>query len=56
MAGQDCLAANEWICGEFVRTRSQELLDAGAEHLWITAASVAAGVLLALPLALLARR
>ncbi|WP_329187189.1 ABC transporter permease [Actinacidiphila glaucinigra] len=56
MAGQDCLAANEWICGEFVRTRSQELLDASVEHLWITAASVAAGVLLALPLALLARR
>ncbi|WP_431959311.1 ABC transporter permease [Actinacidiphila sp. bgisy160] len=56
MAGQDCLAANDWICGEFVRTRSQELLDAGVEHLWITAASVAAGVLLALPLALVARR
>ncbi|MFF7675187.1 ABC transporter permease [Actinacidiphila glaucinigra] len=56
MAGQDCLAANEWICGEFVRTRSQELLDASVQHLWITAASVAAGVLLALPLALLARR
>ncbi|MFI2298462.1 ABC transporter permease [Actinacidiphila glaucinigra] len=56
MAGQDCLAANEWICGEFVRTRNQELLDASVQHLWITAASVAAGVLLALPLALLARR
>lgn len=56
MAGQDCLAANHWICGEFVRTRGQELLDAGVEHLWITAASVAAGVLLALPLALIARR
>ncbi|WUD74677.1 ABC transporter permease [Streptomyces sp. NBC_00510] len=56
MAGQDCLAANDWICGEFVRTRSQELLDAGVQHLWITVASVAAGVLLALPLALLARR
>ncbi|MFI8180635.1 ABC transporter permease [Actinacidiphila glaucinigra] len=56
MAGQDCLAANDWICGEFVRTRSQELLDAGVQHLWITAASVAAGVLLALPLALVARR
>ncbi|MEU1617717.1 ABC transporter permease [Streptomyces sp. NPDC005722] len=56
MAGQDCLAANDWICGEFVRTRSQELLDAGVEHLWITAVSVAAGVLLALPLALVARR
>ncbi|MFE0627185.1 ABC transporter permease [Streptomyces sp. NPDC058864] len=56
MAGQDCLAANDWICGEFVRTRSQELLDAGVQHLWITAVSVAAGVLLALPLALVARR
>ncbi|WP_406266033.1 ABC transporter permease [Actinacidiphila glaucinigra] len=56
MAGQDCLAANDWICGEFVRTRSQELLDASVQHLWITAASVAAGVLLALPLALVARR
>ncbi|MDX3238658.1 ABC transporter permease [Streptomyces sp. ME03-5709C] len=56
MAGQDCLAANQWICGEYVRTRGQELLDAGVEHLWITAASVAVGVLLALPLALIARR
>lgn len=55
-AGRDCLRANEWICGEYVRTRGQELLDATVQHVWITAASVVLGLLVALPLALLARR
>ncbi|MEU4090923.1 ABC transporter permease [Streptomyces sp. NPDC026673] len=56
MGGRDCLAANDWICGEYVRTRSHELVEAGVQHLWITLASVTAGILLALPLALIARR
>ncbi|GAA1920807.1 ABC transporter permease [Streptantibioticus ferralitis] len=56
MAGSDCLAANDWICGEYVRSRSQELTDATLQHLWITGASVAIGLLLAFPLALVARR
>ncbi len=52
----DCLAANEWICGEYLRTRSQELVDATLQHVGITAASVLLGLVLAVPLALLARR
>ncbi|AEM88193.1 ABC transporter permease [Streptomyces violaceusniger] len=56
MADGNCLISNEWICGEYVRTRGQELTDATLEHVWITLASVAIGLLVALPLALLARR
>ncbi|GAA2346351.1 MULTISPECIES: ABC transporter permease [Streptomyces] len=56
MAGQSCLISNDWICGEYVRTRSQELTDATVQHVWITLASVAIGLVVALPLALLARR
>jgi osmoprotectant transport system permease protein len=53
---QNCLVANDWICGEYVRSRSQELIDATVQHVWITAVSVAIGVVVAFPLALLARR
>ncbi|RFU86334.1 ABC transporter permease [Streptomyces triticagri] len=55
MAGQSCLVANDWVCGEYVRSRSQELIDATVEHIGITAASVLIGLAVALPLALLAR-
>lgn len=51
-----CLAANDWICGEYLRTRSQELTDATVQHVGITVASVGIGLLIALPLAFLARR
>lgn len=51
-----CLAANDWLCGEYLRTREGELLDATVEHVWITAASIALALLLALPLTLAARR
>ncbi|MEU5213420.1 ABC transporter permease [Streptomyces sp. NPDC020742] len=54
-AGPGCLEANDWICGEYLRTRSQELTDATVQHIGITAASVAIGLLIAFPLALLAR-
>jgi osmoprotectant transport system permease protein len=53
---QNCLVANDWICGEYVRSRSQELIDATVQHVGITAASVAIGLLVSFPLALLARR
>ncbi len=56
MVGADCLAANDWICGEYVRSRAQELTDATLQHVWITGVSVAIGLLLAFPLALAARR
>lgn len=52
----DCLAANDWICAEYVRTRGQELADATLEHVGITVASVLLALLVAFPLALAARR
>ncbi|MFI1971610.1 ABC transporter permease [Streptomyces cinnamoneus] len=56
MAHQNCLITNDWICGAYVRTRSQELTDATLQHIGITLASVAIGLLVAFPLALVARR
>ncbi|WP_329285753.1 ABC transporter permease [Streptomyces sp. NBC_00691] len=52
----DCLARNEWICGAYLSTRSGILTDAVVQHLQLTAVSVALGLLLALPLAIAARR
>ncbi|KIZ19745.1 ABC transporter permease [Streptomyces natalensis ATCC 27448] len=52
----NCLTANDWICGEYLRTRSQELVDATLQHIGITAVSVLLGLLIAFPLALIARR
>lgn len=54
--GEGCLKANEWICAEYLRTRGTELVDATAQHVWITVLAVLLGVLLAFPLALAARR
>ncbi|MFI9723732.1 ABC transporter permease [Streptomyces sp. NPDC052396] len=54
--GANCLVRNDWFCGEYVRTRGQELTDATVQHIGITVASVAIGLLIAFPLALLARR
>lgn len=47
---------NDWFCTQYVRDYQHEILDATTEHLAITVASVVAGVLIAFPLALLARR
>jgi len=47
---------NEWFCVDYVRDRSDEIIDATLEHLWITLAAVALGLVLAIPLALVARR
>ncbi|MEU2243747.1 ABC transporter permease [Streptomyces sp. NPDC018338] len=52
----DCLARNDWICGAYVSTRSEILTDAVVQHLQLTGVSVALALLLALPLAVLARR
>ncbi|MEF3117442.1 ABC transporter permease [Streptomyces chrestomyceticus] len=56
MSARSCLEANDWICGEYVRTRGQELLDATVQHVGITLVSVVIGLLIAFPLALVARR
>ncbi|WP_030199702.1 ABC transporter permease [Streptomyces sp. NRRL S-87] len=55
-AAPNCLVANDWICWEYVRSRSQELTDATLQHVWITVVSVLVGLAVSVPLALLARR
>ncbi|MVO84891.1 ABC transporter permease subunit [Streptomyces sp. p1417] len=52
----DCLARNEWICGRYLSTRREILVDAVLQHLELTALSVAVALAIALPLAVLARR
>lgn len=47
---------NEWVCGEYLRSRAPQLTDALVQHIWITVVSVLLGLALAFPLALLARR
>ena len=47
---------NEWICGQYLTDRREQILDATLQHLGLTVASVLLGVALAFPLALLARR
>jgi osmoprotectant transport system permease protein len=47
---------NDWVCGDYLVDRRQEIVDATVEHLQITLAAVALGLLIAFPLALLARR
>ena len=51
-----CYVDNDWLCGQYWSDYRPELVDATVEHLWITVVSVLAGFLLAVPLALLARR
>lgn len=47
---------NDWICGDYVTDRRSEIVDATVQHLGITVVSVLLGLLIAFPLALLARR
>ena len=53
---ESCLQRNAWICPEYVRTRQSILLDALVEHVGLTFAAVALGLLVALPLGVLASR
>ncbi|GLF93158.1 ABC transporter permease [Streptomyces yaizuensis] len=52
----DCLARNDWICGEYLTTRRDILLDAVSQHLQLTAVSVLIALALSVPLAVAARR
>lgn len=52
----DCLARNEWICGAYLSSRREILWDAVLQHLQLTVVSVLVGLLIALPLAIAARR
>lgn len=47
---------NDWVCWDYVVDRQDSLIDATGEHLYITVVAVALGFIVALPLALLARR
>ena len=57
-AGPSCYSrlTNEWICGQYLTDRKQEIIDATVQHVWITVVSVLVGLVIAFPLALLARR
>lgn len=55
-APSNCLTRNDWLCGEYLTTRSGELAEALLQHLGIVTASVLLGLVLAFPMALLARR
>jgi osmoprotectant transport system permease protein len=50
-----CLLRNDWVCPEYVSSRSPELTAALSAHVTMTVVSVVIGALAALPLALLAR-
>jgi osmoprotectant transport system permease protein len=56
VASGSCLERNAWICGDYVRTRCDELWAASREHSWLTVSAVAIGLVIAAPLVLLARR
>lgn len=47
---------NEWFCWGYVEDRHGQITDALLEHIAITVAALLLGIVLALPLALLARR
>jgi len=51
-----CYVDNSWICGQYWTDYRPELTDATVQHLWITVVSVVVGLVIAVPLALLARR
>ena len=56
LSAQSCLAANDWLCPEYVSTRKDQLIAAVEQHVVLTVVSVVLGLLIAFPLALLARR
>ena len=47
---------NQWFCLDYLKDRHQDLTDALVQHLQITVAALVLGVLIAFPLALVARR
>jgi osmoprotectant transport system permease protein len=51
-----CLVRNAWICPEYVRSRADEIIAALSDHVGMTVVAVLLGAVVALPLALVARR
>lgn len=56
--GPSCYSrfVNEWFCWQYVEDRHGEIADALVAHVSITLAAIAFGLVIAFPLALLARR
>jgi osmoprotectant transport system permease protein len=52
----NCLVRNDWVCPLYVQTREAILWGAIRQHLYLTVVSLALGVVLAVPLAVLAHR
>lgn len=52
----NCLVRNDWVCGEYIRTRREDIVDALTEHVTITVVSLVVGFAVALVLAVAARR
>ncbi len=51
-----CLQRNDWICGDYLTSRADRIVDATVQHVTLTVVSVAVGLALALPLGVLAFR
>lgn len=51
-----CYVDNAWLCARYWSDYRPELTDATVQHLWLTVVSVALGLVVAVPLAVLARR
>ena len=51
-----CLQRNDWICGDYLTSRADTIAAATVQHVTLTAVSVGIGLLLALPLGVLAFR
>lgn len=51
-----CYVDNSWWCVQYLEDYRPEIQDAFVEHVWITVVSVLIGLVLAVPIALLARR
>jgi osmoprotectant transport system permease protein len=47
---------NHWLCASYLHDRYQDLVDATIQHLEITGVAIALSIVIAFPLALLARR
>lgn len=56
--GPSCYSrfVNEWFCWQYVEDRHEQVTDALVEHVGITVAALLFGIVIAFPLALLARR
>ena len=54
----NCYSAltNHWVCKAYLHDRYHDLVHATVQHLWITGYALVLGVLIAFPLALVARR